>query len=631
MESSNPDHRSIPTADPTYPPAFEQALNPLFILDETGRCLEANASALRFLECGIEDIRGNKIPQTEPFVPFLAPQTLEIDCCLNGAVKTLLLNVFPIALPRRKVLFAIGQDITKRKRLEEIISRAKQEWEKTFDSVTDLMFLLNPDYTIRRLNRALAIKLGVKPGELVGRRCYEAIHHSDAPADFCPFARLLRDGKQHAAEVYMKELSGWFTITASPYGNGMPSGAVMVVRDITERRNAEEERLKLERLLLRSQKSDSLGELAGGIAHDFNNLLLAVLGNLDLALNDISPGSSARSNIMEAVKAARRAADLTFQMLLYSGKGSISRIKLHLSELVQENEAILRAAVPRTIKLTMKLQLGLPAVTADKNQTMQMLMNLLINAAEAIGDRPGEVTVSVGDGYFDRQYLSSSRLPEKLEPGRYVYLRVSDTGCGMDRETMDRIFDPFFTKKFIGRGLGMSAVIGIVKGHEGAIMVESEPAKGSTIEVLFPILQQGRRGDSKGTAYPTQNQDKPDPGTILVVDDEDMVRKMCAAMISRLGYKVLSAGDGIEAVELYKEHGRDIACVILDLTMPRMNGTATLRALRSLNPDVKIVLSSGYTEQQAVFALGEKEAAFLQKPYDLNTLQSVLRNYLKAS
>ena len=270
---------------------------------------------------------------------------------------------------------------------------------------------------------------------------------------------------------------------------GEVTGFRGVDRDITERTRAEAERLEMERRLLHAQKLESLGILAGGIAHDFNNLLMAVIGNLDLALLDLSPISAARPYIDRALQATRRGADLTRQMLAYSGKGRFVITRMDLSELVRENTNFFRTAISRTVSMNLCLTGECSAIEADAGQVQQVIMNLITNASEAIGEKAGVITLTTGVEAFDAAYLSTSRLSEKPPAGRFAYVEVSDTGCGMADETKQRLFDPFFTTKFTGRGLGMSAVLGIVQGHKGAVMVQSAVGHGSTIRVLFPAAE----------------------------------------------------------------------------------------------------------------------------------------------
>jgi len=404
--------------------------------------------------------------------------------------------------------------------------------------------------------------------------------------------------------------------------SGRPVRMIGTIQDITERKRAEQDRLDLERRLLHAQKLESLGVLAGGIAHDFNNLLLAVIGNLDLALADISPASAARTSLEQSMAAARRAADLTRQMLAYSGKAAFDVRPLDLNEVVEENAHLLRACIPKLVHLDLRLGEPRHAVVADAGQMQQVIMNLITNAAEAIGDVPGAITLTTQVIEVDAVTLEASRIDERPGPGPFVCLEVRDTGCGMDRPTQERLFDPFFTTKRLGRGLGMSAILGIVRGHRGAIMVESEPDRGTTIRVLLPA------GPALGrtTGAPADDQPTPVPaveGHVLVVDDEDMVRRVCRRMLEHAGWAVLDAADGPAAIGIFTARADEISCVVLDLSMPQMDGFAVLGALKAIRPDVKVILSSGYsrTPDPETDPSAAGFAGFIQKPYAVRALR----------
>ncbi|MBX7258646.1 MAG: PocR ligand-binding domain-containing protein [Candidatus Hydrogenedentes bacterium] len=409
---------------------------------------------------------------------------------------------------------------------------------------------------------------------------------------------------------------------------------VLQERFIEERKRTAEERLEMERRLLHAQKLESLGLLAGGIAHDFNNLLMAILGNLDLAMEELSPNSPVVSSIEEAVVAARRAVHLTQQMLAYSGKGRFIIKDLNLSEVVAEIVHMLRASISKTSTLSLQLARRIPAVRADAGQVQQVIMNLITNAAEAIGEAGGTLTISTGVEECDDAYMAQSRMESKPPAGMYVYVEVTDTGCGMDEETLKKLFDPFFTTKFTGRGLGMSAVQGIMKGHGGAIMVESAPGTGTSVRILFPASQPGAVTESPtlgGAEAGAVSLPQPaQSGLILVVDDEDAVRNLCASMLRKLGYKTLLAVDGEEAIAIYREHAERLDCVLLDLMMPKMGGMATLEVLLRIKSDVPIILCSGYDEQEITQRYaGQGHAGFLQKPFRMPSLRDELARVIK--
>ena len=388
---------------------------------------------------------------------------------------------------------------------------------------------------------------------------------------------------------------------------------------LAQRDEADNLREKLEKQVQHAEKLKSLGVLAGGIAHDFNNLLAAVIGFADLALEDLPAGAPARRHIEEVVTAGERAAELTRQMLAYSGKGRFESRVLDLHEVVAKLDSLMRAAVSKKAVLRYDLAEDLPAVEADASQIQQVLMNLVTNASDAIGKSDGVINVKTAVMAADRDYLDQTCLlsqrgsDEELPAGDYVYLEVRDSGCGMDGDTIGRIFDPLFTTKFSGRGLGLSAVLGIVRGHGGAIRVLSEPRSGTTFRVLFPC---SKKAAKRSKRPPTTFSALSGHGTILVVDDEEDVRKMATRTLERHGFSVVTATDGRDAVEVFRSSGDMIDVVLLDLTMPHMDGEETSLALRRIRPDVKIIFSSGYHEQDAIQQLdGQQRAVFLQKPY----------------
>ena len=397
-----------------------------------------------------------------------------------------------------------------------------------------------------------------------------------------------------------------------------------LMEDVTPKQRAEEERLQLERQLQNAQKLESLGVLAGGIAHDFNNILMAIIGNADLALMRINRESPASENLARIVSAAAQAADLAKQMLAYSGKGKFILENLDLNVLLQDMLHMLEVSISKKAVLRLNLAENLPLISGDATQMRQIIMNLVINASEAIGNRSGVIAITTGCMDCDKNYLNNVWLNQNLTDGLYVYLEVADTGCGMDKLTLAKIFDPFFTTKFTGRGLGMAVVLGIIRGHKGAIKVYSEVNKGTSFKVLLPASahpaelfnESGHADGWTGT------------GTVLLVDDEETVRSIGSEMLRELGFKTVTAEDGREALEVF-QRTPNIALVILDLTMPHLDGEQCFRELRRLRPEVRVIMSSGYNEQEVTLKfMGKELAGFIQKPYRLSTLKEAVRKAL---
>jgi PAS domain S-box-containing protein len=398
-----------------------------------------------------------------------------------------------------------------------------------------------------------------------------------------------------------------------------PVRVVGVTWDVTERE-------ELKRRMQEGQKLESLGILAGGIAHDFNNILTTILGNASLTRLEVSETSPALDHLKQIEEAARRATDLCRQMLAYAGRGRFVLQRTNLNQLIEDTTQLLQVSISKKAVLRFSLERRLPAVVVDRTQIRQVLMNLVINASDAIGDRSGAISISTGLVRADRHYLDEAFQAPDIPTGDYAYLEVSDTGSGMSPEVQARIFEPFFTSKFTGRGLGLSAVSGIVQGHKGALRVYSEPGKGSTFKLLLPVAD----GDADGAAAPrAEHPPLAARGTVLVIDDEETVQAVAARMLEILGFRVLLARDGREGLETYRQHRVEITGVLMDLTMPHLDGEETFRELRAIDPAVRVLLMSGYNEQEAVARfVGKGLAGFIQKPFSIEDLKSSLRTIL---
>ena len=422
----------------------------------------------------------------------------------------------------------------------------------------------------------------------------------------------LRHKKKDGTIIEIEAWSHWINFAGR-------NARVVMVNDVTDRKKAEQ-------ALLHSQKLESLGILAGGIAHDFNNLLMGVLGNSDLALQKLDSGSRIGIHLQQIKKASMRAAELCRQLLAYSGKGRLDVSFFDLNRMIRELTTLLELSIHKGVTLKLCLEEGLPHLLGDKVQIQQVIMNLVINSSEAIGEKQGQITIITKKLHIDRGYLPFSRFtPEPLE-GDYILFEVKDNGCGMEAGTLLRIFDPFFTTKFTGRGLGLAAVLGIVKGHGGALKVDSEQGVGTTFNILFPSHSGEKAATSSQESSQPGNEDWQGRGTILVVDDEEAVRAVSELILPTLGFTALVAPDGFRACELLHAHRDEVAAVMLDLTMPKMDGVRAVQELRKIKPGIKVLLMSGYDEEEAVNRFtNEGFDCFLQKPFVRNQLRDKLR------
>jgi two-component system cell cycle sensor histidine kinase/response regulator CckA len=518
----------------------------------------------------------------------------------------------------------VFRDVTARRRAE----REAAYLAAIVESSDDAIIGISIDGIIQTWNAGAERLYSYPAAEIIGHQISELVP-SDRLAEEANILTRLGAGEsvEHHETAGLRNGGALIdvSLTISPIRDksGQIIGASHVARDITEQKRAAEN-------MRQTQKLESLGVLAGGIAHDFNNLLAGIVGNASLALEDISPDSPARQSIQDAIAAGKRAAQLTQQMLAYSGRGRFVVDRIDLSRYIREEVPLIQAAIPRTVALELALQENLPAIEADTSQIHQLVMNLVINGAEAIPEgKTGTVTIITGRQQLDERHVREhgGAAIGRLEPGTYVLLEVRDTGSGMDEATKATIFDPFFTTKFTGRGLGLAAVLGIVRGHAGAIEVVSAPERGTVFRVFFPALAVAP------DHQPKQHQgirDLSGRGAILVIDDEQIVRSMVKRALEHYGYSVLLAEDGERGLELFRQAADHIQCIVLDMTMPVMSGEETLSRLRALCSDIPVILSSGFNEAEAMRRFeGKGLAGFIQKPYTVSALAEKIKDVRK--
>ncbi|OAI40021.1 hypothetical protein AYO38_06595 [bacterium SCGC AG-212-C10] len=543
-----------------------------------------------------------------------------VECIKQGASDYLIKDRLA-RLPQ-----AVGQALAERQlrqavRAVELENEAAQlRMQAIFRNTRDAIFLADDGAQFLEANPTAELLTGRPLNELTSMALWDVALEPSSSSLRDIWAKFRTSGDL-TCELEVARNDGTVRLTECEAIANIVQGTHLVVfRDITDKR-------KTEAALLHAQKLESLGVLAGGVAHDFNNLLVAVLGNADLALIDLPPESPAVDSVRQIKAAARRAADLARQMLALSGRGLFVVERLDLNFVVDEMTHLLKASIARGALLRYNLVGGLPHVKADATQIRQIIMNLVVNASDAIGNRSGIITVTTGAIRADRGYLNEMLLAPELPEGDYVYLEVSDNGTGMDSATLRKIFDPFFTTKFTGRGLGLAAVLGIIRSHGGAIKVYSELGKGTTFKVLLPVAESSDGQEVETPAAPAEWRGS---GRVLIVDDDESVRTLATRLVERLGFTVTPAEDGLQAVALFRDLHQDLTVVLLDLTMPHLGGEDTFRELRRISTNVPVIVMSGYNESETTMRFaGKGLAGFIQKPFEYATLRSVIRHALE--
>ncbi|MEI6667245.1 MAG: PAS domain S-box protein [Acidobacteriota bacterium] len=516
-------------------------------------------------------------------------------------------------------------DVTDRRETEQALRQSEERFRLLADATAEGIAITDEGIIVHA-NQQLLDMLGLTAPDVIGHRAAPSVTGGSVEdINAQPGATSTA-----AYEVVVRRTDGSsipVAVRARYTQLGAKRFRIAVVRDLTETRRAQDDRVALERQVQHSQKLESLGVLAGGIAHDFNNLLVAILGNIELALGDAPWQSPLTAYLREAETAARRVAALTAKLLAYSGRGRFEVRPLDINALIEEMSSTLRASIRPSIRFDAILAPDLPPVEGDPSQIQQLVMSLIVNAAEAIGDNAGRITLTTEAHDLTTEELRKGYVPDVESAGRFALLTVIDTGAGMEPAVQERLFEPFFTTKFAGRGLGMSAVLGILRAHKGTIFVDSQPGHGTTVTAVLPAGSAAGRADVDRRVVGAAAADPVHAAsqTVLVVDDEDAVRSICCQMLERLGYGVASVSSGHEAIELLQQPDTDVGCVLLDLTMPGMDGAETAAEIQALHPDLPIVIVSGFSESEVVERLGARRVtAVVQKPYRIATLRNIL-------
>jgi len=520
---------------------------------------------------------------------------------------------------------ALAMERAERRAAERALRESRERERQLLDSTAEAIFGVDLEGCCTFCNASCLEMLGHEiDSDLLGANMHELIHHHAADgavleSEDCGITRALRSGEPlHVrTEIFWRADGSSFPVEYRSHSvrrDGEVVGCVVTFLDISTQLEEEHERRELEERSHHAQRLESLSILAGGVAHDFNNMLMAVIGNLALATEDLEEGSPAREGIEQAEKAALRAAGLAQQLLAFSGGGGFALEQVHLPELIREMLSLLRSSLAPDVRLETQLPDELLPVRADATQLRQVVMNLVLNASEALGGLPGVVRVELATAELDEAGIVSPWASASASPGRHLVLRVSDSGSGMDPETKRRVFDPFFSTKFAGRGLGLAAVLGIVRGHGGLIRVDSEPERGTTFEVCLPVASE----PAAEVVVPSRVSvgGRSFAGRLLVVDDDVAVLTVTRRILEKAGYKVVTAVDGRQAVEIVEGDDEGFDAILLDLTMPVLSGEEACYQILELRPGSRILLSSGFTEGDMESRFGDRgPAGFIQKPY----------------
>jgi two-component system cell cycle sensor histidine kinase/response regulator CckA len=510
----------------------------------------------------------------------------------------------------------LRQEVVERKRAEAALVQAKEDWENTFDAITDMVTLLDKDHRIIRVNRATAKALSTTKESLVGKKCYEAIHERLRPVKKCPLRRTTETLKPHTEEITQPTIGGTFICSTYPIldHQGSLVGYTHTLRDITESK-------RLTAQLQHAQRMEAIGTLAGGIAHNFNNLLMGIQGYTSLMLLGTPSTDTNYRKLKNIEKLIQGGSKLTSQLIGYAREGKYEVRAVSLNQLVKETSDTF-AMTKKQIRVHRDLAQDLFGIRADQGQIEQVLWNLYVNAADAMSEG--------GDLFLKTKNVTHEDMRGKLykpKRGDYVFLTVTDTGVGMDDKTMGRVFDPFFTTKETGRGsgLGLASAYGIIKAHGGYIDVESKKGYGTTLSIYLPaskqrVLEAVKTAEAliKGT------------GTVLLVEDEESVLSVGRELLEAMGYKVLLARDGDEAVQVYSKNWDHIDIVVLDMVMPNMGGGEAYDRMKEINPEIKALLSSGFSiNGEASEILARGCTGFIQKPFTMKELSKKIGEILE--
>ena len=619
-----------------YQAIFNSVSDSLLIFDLNGRIVEANPAASKMFGYTYQEMDEKSIkdiihPDFHEIIDNF--RKIEIDdyfkneaagICCDGKKINIDIRGSKLSFNGELHLMAVIQDITGQKQMMEDLKKSEKKFRTLVHDAIYGIYRSSMEGRFLEVNPALCKMLGYNSVE----ELLDLDLHTDLYANPEERQKLIDQYKQtqrieNIDVDWLKKNGDVIEVRLSGHPifgeDGETEGFEMIAEDVTDRR-------KFEIRIQQAQKFESIGVLAGGIAHDFNNILAVVIGNSELGIMALPEEHPVRELLENIRNSAERAADLTKQMLAYSGQGKYVVKPYYLTKLIKEMLGLLKASFPREIEVQTSLAPHIPPVLADYVQLQQIIMNVTLNAAEAIKTEDGNILIETGFMELDADFIKSSIADESVKPGKFVYFHIMDNGEGMDEATASRIFEPFYTTKFTGRGLGLSAVLGIVRGHNGVIKIFSKPGEGTSFKIFLPASEQPI--EKEKSEEPVEELLKTG-GTILLVDDEEGVRGATEQILQYFGFNVLLAADGLEGVEVFRKNAGKITMVILDMKMPRMNGREAFEEIRKIDKDVKVLLSSGYNEQEAMRLFDGKDiAGFIQKPYTIDALRDKIKAIL---
>jgi PAS domain S-box-containing protein len=517
----------------------------------------------------------------------------------------------------------LQKEVEERQRLLDALTTSEANWRSIAENVPDTIARINQDYTVAFINRATG---GRTPEQLLGTPITMIYQQPEQQSVLRARMQTVFETGQivsYEIEEKQEEEQHWQINRMGPiWQNGKIVALLLIATDITVQKQTEI-------AMYQMQKLESLGILAGGVAHDFNNLLSVMIMQLSLGLAKSAPDHPIKNNLERALKAAERATELTRQMLNYAGRAPTKMMQLNLNELIGDNIHLFSASISKNIRLTADLSATIPPMLGDKGQIQQLIMNLIINSADAIGGKVGEIRVVTKIGALTEEIITQRAwVGAPLTADAYLQLEVHDTGCGMDAQTLRKIFDPFFTTKFTGRGLGLASVIGIVRAHKGALHVTSVVDQGTTFTIVFPLVT---------AALPVADEREPTAFVgagelVLVIDDEEPVCTSIAMILREAGLVALTANDGVTGLRLFREHQHELRLVLLDLAMPDMSGEEVFHQLIAIDTRIPVVLISGYSESDIIERFVNKRlAGFVQKPCTADVLLQHVQAHLQVA